>query len=429
MKKKSSSKLADQLWTIGLTAAGTGLAAVIVNNLVSSEKKVKHHMPHRYAVEDEQFERSIGQLLGPPLVGGNRVERLTNGDEIFPAMLEAIESAEVSITFESFVFWRGEMTRRFAQALAAKAREGVAVHVLLDGVGCDCVKGADVRAMEAVGVEVRIYHMSNFALFNYRTHRKLLVVDGVVGFTGGVGVGDFWMGNADAEDHWRDSHYRVEGPVVAQLQAAFNDNWMTTQGEVLDGEKYFPRLQEQGEQPCQLFKSSPQGGSESARLMFLLSIAAAQRRIRIGNAYFVPDDLTTQTLLDACDRGVEVDVLLPGPFQDSRLVRRASRARWGKLLKRGVRIFEYQPTMYHVKCMIIDDCLTSVGSANFDNRSFRLNDEANLNILDRDFALQEGEIFDEDLGRAREVTYEDWRRRPLLEKLSDHGAALFRSQL
>ncbi len=419
----------SRLLTIGVTAVASSMATMILNNFISGEKKIKKRISKRYSIGDPQFERSMGQLLGPPILAGNRITRLQNGDEIFPAMLEGIGSAKETITFETFIYWSGEMAERFAAALSAKAREGVKVHVLIDGVGCNCVNGEALRMMEDAGVELEVYHIRKLTNFNQRTHRKLLVIDGKLGFTGGVGIADQWRGDGDGVDHWRDTHYQVEGPVVSQLQAAFLDNWMKTRATVLHGDAYFPKLEEKGTHRCQMFKSSPMEGSESARLMYLLSITAAERHLRIGNAYFVPDDLTTETLIEAVHRGVAVEVLVPGPHLDSIMVRGASRHRWGRLLREGVRIFEYQPTMYHCKTMIIDDLWVSVGSANFDNRSFRLNDEANLNVIDRDFALAEVKIFEEDKQRAREISYQDWKKRPLGDKVIDGAKAIFRSQL
>lgn len=419
----------SQLLTIGVTAVVTAGLTTFVRNFISGEKKIKKKIAQRYGIADAQFERSMSQLLGPPIVGGNRVTPLENGAEIFPAMLEGIESAERSITFETFIYWSGEISKRFADALSRKSRSGVKVHVLIDGVGCNCVYGPSLKQMEDAGVELEVYHLSNLARANNRTHRKLLVIDGKLGFIGGVGIADEWQGDARDEDEWRDSHYKVEGPVVAQLQAAFLDNWMKTRAVVLHGEEYFPALGEIGPHRCQVFKSSPSEGSESARLMYLLSIAAAEKTIKVGNAYFVPDDLTTETLIDAVTRGVSVQILVPGRHIDSTLVRFASRDRWGELLRRGVRIYEYTPTMYHCKSMVIDGLWTSIGSANFDNRSFRLNDEANLNVIDREFAERAERTFDQDLLRAREITYERWKRRPMLEKLADRSAALLRTQL
>ena len=418
-----------QLFTIGITALVTAAVTVTARNFISGEKKVKSRIVPRYGIDEPQFERSMGQLLGPPILDGNLVTPLRNGAQIFPAMLAAIESATRTITFETFIYRAGRIAQEFADALSARARSGVKVHALIDGIGCDCVEGPALRQMEDAGVEVQIYHVSNFARANHRTHRKLLVVDGTVGFTGGVGIADEWDGDAQSPLQWRDSHYRAEGPVVAQMQAAFLDNWMKTRAVVLHGEEYFPDLHAAGTHRCQMFKSSPMEGSESARLMYLLSIAAAQRSIRIANAYFIPDDLTAAALVEALDRGVSVQVLLPGDHIDSGIVRGASRHRWGHLLERGVRIFEFEPTMYHCKVMIIDDLWTSVGSANFDNRSFRLNDEANLNVLDSEFATVETRAFEEDKARAREVTYRDWLRRPAWQRAGDAGAALLRSQL
>ncbi|WP_035612386.1 phospholipase D-like domain-containing protein [Haloferula sp. BvORR071] len=423
------SKGRDHLWTIGITAAATAALTIIVRNFISGEEKITHRIAQRYGISDPQFERAMSQLLGPPILSGNAVKPLQNGREIFPAMLAAIAEAERSITFETFIYWEGEIADRFADALAAKARQGVKVHVLIDGVGCDCVNGEALRRMTRAGVELELYHTANLARTNERTHRKLLVIDGRLGFTGGVGIADNWDGDAEDPEHFRDTQYRVEGPVVAQMQAAFLDNWMKTRAVVLHGEDYFPELHEAGELRCQMFKSSPMEGSESARLMYLLSIAAAEKNIKIGNAYFLPDDLTTQTLLEAVERGVSVEVLLPGRTIDSKSVRLAARQRLGRLLEGGVKVYEFEPTMYHCKCMMIDDLWTSVGSANFDNRSFRINDEANLNVIDEEFTRREVEVFSCDVARAGEFTYDDWQNRSLGEKLVGGTAALLRSQL
>lgn len=416
---------------LGATAIASSLLTLFVKNFISGEKKIKRKISRKYGISGGQFERSMSQLLGPPILGGNRIRRLENGVEIFPAMLAGIARAKETICFETYIFSSGETAERFSVALSAKAREGVKVHVLIDGLGCDCVNGESLRRMRDAGVEVEVYHLHarNLTNVNQRTHRKLLVIDGRQGFTGGVGVADTWLGDADAPDHWRDSHYQVDGPVVAQMQAAFMDNWMKTHATVLHGNAYFPLIEEQGPHRCQMFKSSPMEGSESARLMYLLSITAAEESLRVGNAYFVPDDLVTETMIAAVRRGVTVEVLVPGAHLDSKLVRGASRHRWGRLLENGVRIFEYRPTMYHRKVMIIDDLWVSVGSANFDNRSFRLNDEANLNVFDEGFAKEESAAFGKDKLLAREITWEEWKRRPLIEKASDATVGLLRSQL
>lgn len=427
MKASTRSKVIH----LGATAIVSSLLTLFVKNFISGEKKIKRRISRRYDIAGGQFERSMSQLLGPPILGGNRIRRLENGVEIFPAMLAGIAAAKKTICFETFIYWSGEMAERFSIALSDKAREGVKVHVLIDGMGCDCVEGESLRRMREAGVEVEVYHLHarNLTNVNQRTHRKLLVIDGRQGFTGGAGIADAWLGNANTPDHWRDTHYQVEGPVVAQMQAAFLDNWMKTHATVLHGDAYFPLIEAEGPHRCQMFKSSPMEGSESARLMYLLSITAAKKSLSVGNAYFIPDDLVSETLIAAVQRGVTVEVLLPGPHQDSTLVRRASRHRWGTLLENGVRIFEYRPTMFHRKVMIIDDLWVSVGSANFDNRSFRLNDEANLNVFDGEFAVAESAAFAKDKLQACEITWEQWKRRPMMERIGDAAVGMLRSQL
>ena len=419
------------MFHLATTAVASLFVTLLVKNFISGEKKIKKQISRRYGISGGQFERSMSQLLGPPILGGNRIRRLENGVEIFPAMLAGIAEAKQTICFETFIYYEGETTEQFSIALSEKAQEGVKVHVLIDGLGCDCVYGKSIQRMRQAGVEVEIYHMRarNLVNVNQRTHRKLLVIDGRKGFTGGVGIADFWRGNASASDQWRDTHYQVDGPTVAQMQAAFMDNWMKTHATVLHGNEYFPLIETQGPHRCQMFKSSPMEGSESARLMYLLSITAAEKSILVGNAYFVPDDLVTETLIAAVRRGVAVEILVPGAQLDSKLVRGASRQRWGRLLKNGVKVFKYQPTMFHRKVMIIDDLWVSVGSANFDNRSFRLNDEANLNVFDGNFALEESAAFSRDKLLAREITFDQWNKRPITEKASDAAVALLRSQL
>ena len=374
----------------------------------------------------------LGIMLGPPIIDGNRVQGLQNGAEIFPAMLEEIGRAQQTITFETYIYWSGKVGREFADALSAKARDGVRVHVLLDWVGSQKIEPELLATMKAAGVEVHRYHplhWYNLARMNNRTHRKLLVVDGKVGFTGGVGISDEWAGDADDPKHWRDSHYRLEGPAVAQMQAAFLDNWIKTTGRVLQGAEYFPPLEPIGGARGQVFTSSPTGGGDSMQLMYLLSITAAEQSIDLSAAYFVPDELTRRAMLDALERGVKVRIIVPGEYIDSAVVRRASRADWGELLRAGAEIHEFQPAMFHCKALIVDSQLVSVGSTNFDNRSFRLNDEATLNILDAEFAKQQTAIFNADLGLARPVSHAEWLARPWQEKLGERLASLIGPQL
>ncbi len=398
----------------------------------NDELVVKHPIPHLYGAEDPQFLRTMGTLLGAGILEGNQVEVLLNGDQIFPAMLQAIRSAETTITFETFIYWSGSIGAEFTNALAERARAGVKVHVLLDWIGSSKMDASQLSLMEQAGVQVRKYHKPHWyqwGRLNNRTHRKLLVVDGHTGFTGGVGIGDPWFGHAQDPDHWRDSHYRVRGPVVGQMQSVFMDNWIKVSGEVLHGPEYFPPLQPVGTGRAHVFSSSPSGGSESMRLMYLLAITAATRSIHLSTPYFIPDALAIKALTDAAKRGVPVQIITVGEHADSETVRRASRARWGDLLEAGIEIHEYRPTMYHCKVMIVDGFWTSVGSTNFDPRSFSLNDEANVNYYDRDFARRQVEIFQDDLALSRQVTFQEWKDRPLVEKIWEHAASLFGSQL
>ncbi|MEO8295230.1 MAG: phospholipase D-like domain-containing protein [Gemmatimonadota bacterium] len=409
-----------------------GLLVLFVLNIRSASPRVGRELDHLYGLDSPQFQRSMGTLLGPGILDGNQVDVLRNGDEIFPAMLAAIRSAQRTITFETYIYWSGAIGKEFADALCDRARAGVRVHLMLDWVGAGKIDRETVESMRDAGVEVEKYRPLKWytlGRINNRTHRKLLVVDGTVGFTGGVGIADIWSGKAQDPEHWRDTHFRLTGPAVAQMQAAFLDNWLKLKPGVLHGDNYFPSLAEVGTARGQVFKSSFGEGSESARLMYLLSIASAERSILLSNSYFVPDHTAIKELVAARRRGVRVEIIVPGKHIDSKIVRFASRGQWEKLLEAGVEIYEYQPTMFHVKVMVVDSVWASVGSTNFDPRSFSLNDEANLNVLDAGFARRQEEIFEEDRNLSRRITLELWLRRPLLERLANWVAGLLRSQL
>lgn len=418
--------------TVLLTALATGALVLLALNFTAGEKKVQQQLPRLYSTAHPQFERALGSLLGPGIVGGNAVTELINGDQIFPPMLAAIKSAQKSVTFETYIYWSGDIGKQFADALSERARAGVPVHVLLDWVGSAKMEESYLAEMKEAGVQIEKFHKPhwyNLARLNNRTHRKLLVVDGQVGFTGGVGIAPAWTGNAQDPEHWRDSHYLVRGPAVAQMQATFLDNWLKVTGKVLHGEAYFPAIAPAGGEKAQMFSSSPSSGSESMQLMYHLAITAAEHSIDLSVAYFVPDDLTRKLLMDALARGVRVRLVTPGEHTDTETVKAASRATWGELLQAGAEIYEYGPTMYHCKVMIVDQLLVSVGSTNFDNRSFRLNDEANLNVYDATFAQRQTQVFEDDIRRSRRVTYEAWLERPWSEKLHEKMTGLLRSQL
>ena len=415
-----------------ITCIATLVVGLLTLNFMPSEKQIDTQLTREYDTNDPQFRRSLGVLLGPPIVEGNKVEALVNGDQIFPAMLKAIREAKKSVTFETYIYWSGTIGHEFTEALSERARAGVKVHVLLDWIGSMKIDDASMDEMRRAGVQLYRYHKPvwwKLARLNNRTHRKLLIVDGRIGFTGGVGIADKWGGHAQDPNHWRDTHFRVEGPVVGQMQAVFNDNWTQATGQVLDGDTYFPPLEPQGSSPAQMFSSSPTGGSESMHLMYLMAITAARHSIHLSNSYFVPDKLAVRALIAAAKRGVEVRIIVPGAHIDSDVVRAASHSLWGDLLKAGVKIAEYQPTMFHVKALVVDSLLVSVGSTNFDNRSFILNDEANLNVLDAAFAKQQEAIFEDDWKHARPYSLQKWEQRSYTDKLADQAADLIGAQL
>jgi cardiolipin synthase A/B len=423
-----------QPWLVwsGAASAVALIGGVLVSNFVGGETKIERRIERLYALDDPRFMHELGVLLGPPFLDGSRIRVLLNGDEIFPPMLAAIRNAKVSINFETYIYWSGDIGRAFAEALAERASDGVKVHVLLDWVGSAKMDESLITTLSSAGVKVQKFHpphWSHLGRMNNRTHRKLLIVDGRVGFTGGVGVATQWTGHAQDPEHWRDTHFQVEGPVVAQMQAVFIDNWIKVTGDVLHGADYFPALTAAGHSQAQMFSSSPSGGSESMQLMYLLAITAASRSIDLSAAYFVPDELTRQALLRAIRRGVRLRIVVPGKHIDSDTVRSASRATWGPLLAAGAVIAEYRPTMYHCKLLIVDGLLVSVGSTNFDNRSFRLNDEATLNIVDPNFAAEQTAIFETDLGRSHRVSHAEWLDRPVRERLREALAALISTQL
>jgi cardiolipin synthase len=408
------------------------LVAILYVNLSAGERRVTHEIEHLYTVDDPQFCRAMGMLLGPDIVRGNKTAVLVNGDEIFPAMLEAIRGARKTVLFETFIYWSGEIGDEFADALSERARSGVDVRVLLDWVGSIKVDRSLLEKMKEAGVEVHMFHplrWYNLGRINNRTHRKLLIVDGTIGFTGGVGIAPPWTGHAQDEDHWRDMHFRVEGPVVAQMQSVMLSNWSKTTGYILHGPDYFPELGEVGTQQAQMFSSSPSGGSDSMQLMYLIAITAAVKTIDMSSAYFVPDEMARVALVAALKRGVRVRVITPGKHTDQKSVRRASRALWGDLLEAGVEMYEYRHTMYHCKMMMVDGMMSSVGSTNFDPRSFHLNDEANLNVYDRAFTARLTEVFEDDIQRSKRITLEMWQSRPLLEKVRERATALLSPML
>jgi cardiolipin synthase len=385
-------------------------------------------------VREPGFLRAAEALTGAPISWGDDVDLLINGDAIFPCYLETIRGAKRTICLTTYVYWRGEIAHDVASALCERARDGVEVNVIIDAVGGIKIERAVVERMEEAGVRVvRFRPPKPYAArrLGNRTHRKLLVVDGRVGLTGGVGIADEWTGNADDPDHWRDTHVRVHGPVVRGLFGAFADNWLEATGEVLVGAGYLPDIEraEEGGGPMMVVRSSAGVGDTNVEALYYLAIAAAREQLDLTAAYFVPRPAFSDALCDAAERGVRVRVLVPGPNIDKPPVRVAGRVAYDQLVDCGVEIHEYQPTMLHAKTMVVDGAWSSVGSVNFDNRSFQLHDEATLCVLSETFAGQLTAQFERDLELSQPIEPERWQRRGPLQRASEASLKLARREL
>ena len=395
-----------------------------------------HVQPH-YELPDvpissPSFRATVVGLTGGSVVGGNRVQVLLNGEEVFPAKLAAIRSARKTITYAQYVFEEGAPAADTARALAEKCRAGVKVHVLVDAVGSLLMPPEYRDWMTQAGCEVASYRpLTPWTIdrVNYRNHRRILVVDGRVGITGGSGTSGKWSGNGKQEGQWRDTDVRVEGPVVSQLQGAFAENWLEATGTALGGPDYFPwPLERRGDVDTQIVRSSPAGGSVAMYTMFLLAMASARHSIYITNPYFVPDDKMIETLVQARKRGVRVVLILPGAI-DHNIVRQASRSELGRLLQAGVKVYEYKAALLHSKTMVIDSIWATVGSTNLDRRSFELNEELNLVVYSGEVARRLEQVFHDDLAESREVTYEQWADRGLFSRFLELLSRPVRDQL
>jgi cardiolipin synthase len=433
---KSGAKSGSQvLVRIGFVALGALIATVVALsaiNLSPQQRQLSHDLHGVGAVTGTRFGHELAQVLGAPILSGNRIDDLENGGDIFPAMLDAIGNAKRSINFEDYIFLAGPTSHRFEHALEDRARAGVAVNVLVDWMGAWAMDDAMVERLRKAGVHFRYFHplsWSTIGELNNRTHRRLLIVDGKVGFTGGAAIAQAWTGEQPKGSHWRDLEFRIEGPVVAQIQAIFEEHWITTTGQILLGDAYFPALQPAGDLDAQMFSSSPYSSSQNMQLMVVMAIDGARSSIDIESAYFIPDKLMMTALKNALDRGVKIRLVLPGSHVEIPFVQAASRASWGALLQAGARIWMYQRSRFHDKLMIVDRYLTVGGSANFDNRSFKLNDEANIDIFDHSFASRMTQVFEGDMADSRELTAAQWRGRSLGRKLGEDAAALTDFQL
>lgn len=397
---------------LGLSLAATGCMYIF------SEKRTIYEYEPAYGVDSPEFLRSLDGL-GTEMTPGNRVSLLQDAGEIFPRMLEAIGEAKLSINLEIYIFGHDDVGKRFARALAERASAGVEVRLLVDGWGSDL--GPLQVELERAGAHVRIYkplQIYSIDRVGNRTHRRILTIDGRIGFCGGVGLDERWQ-------TWRETMIEVDGPVTAQLQQVFAQDWLHTTGEVLNGDRQFPRLEPAGSVLVQVIAAARADSISVSKLLLYMAIQASRRSIWIENAYFVPERQIREGLTAAARRGVDVRIIVPGKHMDSPNVQAASRYHFGELLDAGVAIYEYQPTMMHNKVMVVDGIWSTVGSINFVNRSMKKNAEANLAVYDREFAAEVETMVLADLERCETLTKEQWKRRGLPARIGETFFWLF----
>ncbi len=403
------------LFVCGLSSSG----CTFITNIVGSEKRDVYKFDHPFTVDDPSFRRSM-DTLGTAMVGGNDAELLKNGDEIFPAMTRDIRAAKKTVNLETYIFQPDRAGRQFADAMIDAAKRGVEVRFLIDAWGSK-LKGLEAELKKA-GVHVRKYRpVRLFTIYKVsrRTHRKILVVDGRIAYTGGLGIDERWLGNARNTNEWRDTQVRVVGPVVAQMQAIFSEDWTYTTGEILAGEGFYPKIENAASIQAQAIKSSRGDSSSLAKMLYYVAIQSAAKSIDIQNAYFLPDKQVREALVAAVQRGVNVQVMVPGRHIDLPMVRFASWLHYGELLKGGVKIYEYRGTMMHNKTMVVDGLYSTIGSINFDSRSMSRNAEESLAFYDRGFARKMEAMFEDDRKRCQEITHEAWDKRGLVQRLAE----------
>jgi cardiolipin synthase len=413
-------------------AIATSIVAVFTYVVTPQEQSPKYGLDSRFAIPSEEFLDSVVGTTGVPFIPGNRVMFLNNGDEFYPAMLKAIGDAKESITIEAYIYWAGDVGMQFAKALAERATAGVKVKILLDAVGSSSIGKEILKTLEDGGCQIAWYNPVRWGTvgrFNNRTHRKSLIVDGRISFTGGAGIADHWSGHAQNAKHWRDMMVCIDGPGGIPLQTGFSQNWLNTTGELISGPAFFPPLDPCGTIPVQTIMSSPEGGSSAVRIMYYLSIVCAQQKLYIANAYFIPDKAAVDILIDAKRRGVDVKVMLPGDHNDMWIARHASIQLYGKLLEAGIEIYEYNRSMLHQKTMVVDSTWITIGTTNFDNRSFALNEESNVCLYDRKMAEEMERIFTDDLNACKKIDLESWRRRGLKTRVQGAFALFLKEQI
>jgi cardiolipin synthase A/B len=431
-KRQGPRPVARYAWPAGVAAAG---AAWYAADSLSHRRESGHGYELRGEVDvaEPNFLRAAEALTGAPVSYGNDVELLVNGDQIFPAYLDAIRGAEETINLLTYAYWKGDIAIEVAGALCERAQAGVECNVIIDALGGARMDRGLVEKMRAAGVDfcwfrpLKVYAVRRL---ENRTHRKLLIVDGKLGFTGGVGIAEEWTGDAQDPDHWRDTHVRVRGPVVRGLQGAFAENWLEGTGNVLAGDRYLPELDEvEGGGAMQVMRSSATVGDTNAEALIYLALAAAKRSIELTSAYFVPRPAFTEALIEAAERGVEMRILVPGPHIDKEFVRTAGRASYEQLLDAGIRLYEYCPTMLHAKSLVVDGMWSCVGSVNFDNRSFQLHDEVALCVQSERFANELHAQFERDLEDSEEIEPGEWSARSPVQRAREEVTRLARREL
>lgn len=423
-------KLALGEW-IAITLAFLGVVVVFCLLFVRRQT-LDYKLDHTFAVRDPEFIGSALALGNPVALGGSKIQVLLNGDEYFPAMLEAIRDARHTVNFESYIMKSDTVGRQFRDAFCERAHAGVEVRVLVDGVGSGwSLKNSDVRMMKEAGCKFAYYHPTHSFRVdrtNRRSHRRALIVDGRIGFTGGAGFSDKWGGHAQDPDHWRDTQARLEGPIVGELQSVFQAHWVKTYNEALTGAFQFPMLAPAGNLKSQIV-ASHSFSMAPVPLVQAVAFAAAEKRIWLTNPYCTPTDNQVDLLVKAVRRGVDVRLLLPGKHNDQPLTASAGRAAYGQMLEGGVKIFEYQPTMIHVKTMVADGMFSMLGSSNFDARSSEINEELDVVVYDAQFGHDMETVFEKDLQQAREYTLQEFNNRSLWERTTEWVMLPFRSQL
>jgi cardiolipin synthase len=413
-------------------AFGASAMATISYLIAPVESPPRYGLDHEFGVDSPEFLSTMAGATGVPFTEGNRIDLLNNGDQFYPAMLREIAGAQTSITIEAYIYWEGAIGRRFAEALAEKARSGVKVKILLDAIGSSTIGNDILTALESGGCQIAWYnpiHWYSIGRFNNRTHRKSLIIDGRVGFTGGAGIADQWLGHAQDDEHWRDVQIRVEGPAVTPLQTGFAQNWLERTHELVSGAMYYPSVASAGSHLALTLMSSPVTGVSTVRTMYYLSIICARRTIWLANPYFVPDPPAIDTLIEAKQRGVDVKVMVSGMNNDSWLSRQNSIRLYGRLLQAGVEIFEYHHTMLHHKTMMVDGVWATVGTTNFDNRSFAHNEESNVCFYDRALVERMEATFRADLKACTPVNLGAWQRRGAWARGQEFVAAFLQEQV